>query len=111
MVPRLDELISNQQSVVAILDPPRVGIEPSVCTALRQHPAVSKIVFVSCNPSGRLLRKDYVVHGGTLASSIEVLCGPKVSEQDGAPFDLVYANAVDLFPHTPHCELVLSLER
>lgn len=93
---RLDSLLASapEGGVVAVLDPPRVspspptnapvgrlralpcsevGIEPSVCEALRRRPCVNRIVFVSCNPTGRLLRKDFVVHGGSLAHRTRAL--------------------------------------
>lgn len=33
------------------------------------------------------------------------------SMPDSEPFKPIKAMAVDLFPHTPHCELVMLLER
>ena len=69
---------------------------------------VRRVVFISCNPHGHTLRRDYVVKGGSLASNLRVLCGPRGR---GAPFELVRAVPVDLFPDTPHCELALLLER
>lgn len=33
------------------------------------------------------------------------------SMPDSEPFQPVRAMAVDLFPHTPHCEMVMLLER
>ena len=93
--------------VVAVLDPPRTGVHPSVCKALRASPEVDRIVFVSCNPHGFTLRHDYVVKGGSLAANARLLCG----KGRGAPFCLSRAIPVDLFPHTPHCELCLLFER
>ena len=54
------------------------------------------------------LRRDYVVKGGSLAANLRVLCG---SRGRGAPFALQRAIPIDMFPHTPHVELVLLLER
>jgi hypothetical protein len=51
---------------------------------------------------------DYVVRGGSLASHARILCE---SRGKGAPFRLVAAAPVDMFAHTPHCELVLTFER
>ena len=94
--------------VVAVLDPPRTGVAPSVCKALRAAEAVDAVVFVSCNPHGHTLRHDYVVKGGSLASNARVLCGPRGR---GRPFRLRRAVPCDLFPHTPHVELVVLFER
>ena len=105
-------LMPTTHSLTVYIRYDRVGIEPTVCAALRRHPRVRRILFVSCNPTGRLLRKDFVVHGGTLGNSLEVLCKPPhEGAGEGTAFGVVFANAVDLFPHTPHCELVLQLDR
>jgi len=34
-----------------------------------------------------------------------------VGDEVGGPFRPVYARVVDLFPHTPHAELVMVFER
>ena len=94
--------------IVAILDPPRTGLSPSVCKALRQARGINRIVFVSCNPHGHTLRHDFVVKGGSLAANVKILTGPRGR---GSPFRLVRGIPVDMFPHTPHVELCLLLER
>lgn len=97
------------QRAVAVVDPPRTGMSPSVCRALRAAPGISTIVFVSCNPHGHTLRHDFVVKGGSLAANAKVLCAAK---RDGPPaFRLRSCVPVDMFPHTPHCELVLCFQR
>ena len=75
---------------------------------MRQAASVRRVVIVSCNPHGFTLRRDYVVKGGSLAANLRVLCG---SRGRGAPFALQRAIPIDMFPHTPHVELVLLLER
>lgn len=100
--------------VVAIVDPPRTGLKPTVCAALRKQPAVERVVFVSCNPHGHQMRFDYTVKGGSLIDNAVVLCGPPHGTKDsaiGAPFRPAFAQAVDLFPDTPHCELVVVFDR
>ena len=52
-----------------------------------------------------------MVKGGTLAANARILCSPKGGRADAPPFRLRAAVPVDLFPHTPHCELVLAFER
>ena len=93
---------------VAVLDPPRTGVDPRVSKALRAAEAIERVVFVSCNPHGHTLRHDFVIKGGSLASNVRILCGARGR---GAPFRVARAVPIDLFPHTPHVELVLLLER
>ena len=99
---------SPNSGVVAVVDPPRTGLHPNVCRALRAQNAVTRVVFVSCNPKGLALRNDYVVRKGTLAHNAKVLCAHKGK---GRPFILTAAVPVDIFPHTPHTELVCVFER
>ena len=53
--------------------------------------------------------------GGSLIDNAIVLCGPPTAgDGDGdssVPFRPAYACAVDLFPDTPHCELVVGFIR
>lgn len=73
---------------VIITDPPRAGMHPHVIEALLQL-APRRIVTVSCNPA-------------TLARDLSLL-------QDKYRVDKV--QPFDLFPHTPHIECVVKLER
>jgi len=73
---------------VIITDPPRAGMHPQVVQALLEL-APQRIVAVSCNPA-------------TLARDVALL-QPSYTITDVLPFDL--------FPHTPHIECVVRLER
>ena len=86
--------------VVAVVDPPRAGLHKNVLWALRKETRLRRLVYVSCNP-------------GTMAADCAVLCTPQGLDGNGAgtPFRPMRAMAVDLFPHTAHCEAVLLLER
>ncbi|WOL16725.1 zinc finger CCCH domain-containing protein 24 isoform X1 [Canna indica] len=112
------------KNVVAIVDPPRVGLHPVVIKALRTHPRIRRLIYISCNPES------------LVANAIE-LCTPTADEPDkgkgnrgwrkmssaglarhrtksmpkSEPFQPVRAMAVDMFPHTQHCEMVMLLER
>ncbi|XP_059660584.1 zinc finger CCCH domain-containing protein 24 [Cornus florida] len=113
------------KNVVAIVDPPRAGLHPTVIKALRTHPGLRRLVYISCNPES------------LVANAIE-LCTPSADQSEkgnknnrgwrnmssaglarhraksmpnSEPFQPIKAMAVDLFPHTPHCELVMLLER
>uniref|UniRef100_A0A1J3CEL4 Zinc finger CCCH domain-containing protein 24 n=1 Tax=Noccaea caerulescens TaxID=107243 RepID=A0A1J3CEL4_NOCCA len=114
------------KNVVAIVDPPRPGLHPDVIKALRTHPRLKTLVYISCNPE-------------TLAANAIELCTPSFENTDQGgkqgyqrqrrmgttalarhrakkmpasdPFKPVKAMAVDLFPHTDHCEMVMLLKR
>ena len=84
-----DDFIAEHGSPdVIITDPPRAGMHPDVInTILNAKPR--RIVYVSCNPSTQardlsLLDSDYAVKA---------------------------VQPVDMFPHTPHVENVVLLER
>lgn len=85
--------------VVAIVDPPRAGLHHQVLRALRACPPVERIVYVSCNPTNSLVR-DAVT-----------LCGPSTKSIQGQAFEPVQAVPVDMFPHTPHCEMIIVFDR
>ena len=73
---------------VVITDPPRAGMHPRVVQVL-QEVAPKRIITVSCNPS--TLARDL----GMLLDQYEI--------QSVQPFDL--------FPHTPHIECVVRLDK
>jgi tRNA (uracil-5-)-methyltransferase len=94
-----DESEKDLKRVVAIVDPPRAGLHHQVLRALRACPPVERIVYVSCNPTNSLVR-DAVT-----------LCGPSTKSLQGQAFEPVHAVPVDMFPHTPHCEMIIVFDR
>jgi tRNA (uracil-5-)-methyltransferase len=82
-------------------------------------------------------RFDFRVKNGSFLDNLLLLCAPpkpkptpvaaaaaaaaaaggadadagEASEAGAVPFRPVHACPVDMFPHTPHCELVVALER
>ncbi len=73
---------------LVILDPPRAGLDKKVISQLKRH-APGRIVHVSCNPA-------------TLARDVAAL----------APeYNVAAARVVDLFPHTPHVEAIVRLDK
>ena len=84
-----DEFIAEHgRPDVIITDPPRAGMHPDVVkTILRAAP--QRIVYVSCNPA-------------TQARDLHDL-----DEQ----YRVTAVQPVDMFPHTPHVENVVLLER
>lgn len=73
---------------VVVTDPPRSGMHPRVVQAI-QELAPKRIIAVSCNPS-------------TLARDLNFFLD-QYEIRDIQPFDL--------FPHTPHIECVVKLDR
>jgi len=72
-----------------IIDPPRSGMHPSIPGAVMVLKP-ERIVYVSCNPA-------------TFARDAKELCDNDYSLQRVHP--------VDMFPHTPHIEVVALLTR
>jgi 23S rRNA (uracil1939-C5)-methyltransferase len=86
----LPELLARGvRADVVVADPPRAGFHPKALRSLATLGA-RRIVYVSCNPS-------------TLARDLATLCG--------AGYRLTAVQPVDMFPHTPHIEVVVRLER
>ncbi|CAI5741500.1 unnamed protein product [Hyaloperonospora brassicae] len=94
-----DESEMHLNRVVAIVDPPRAGLHHQVLRALRACPPVERIVYVSCNPTVSLVRDAMT------------LCGPSSKALQGQAFEPVHAAPVDMFPHTPHCEMIIVFDR
>ena len=84
-----DEFIAKHgRPDVIITDPPRAGMHPDVVkTILRAAP--QRIVYVSCNPA-------------TQARDLQDL---------DAQYRVLKVQPVDMFPHTPHVENVVLLEK
>lgn len=86
-------------SVIAVVDPARDGLHSDVLKTLRINGKIQRIVYVSCNPTGSL-----VENAGRL-------CAPPTKKYPGRPFYPSSAQPVDMFPLTPHCEMVMTFDR
>ncbi|KAH9288297.1 hypothetical protein KI387_032414, partial [Taxus chinensis] len=115
-----EENVGKQfKDVVAIVDPPRGGLHPTVIKALRTHPRLRRLVYISCNPEtllenaielctpsteksekGKGIKRGFR-HMSNLGHARQRAKSMPMSEA----FHPVKAMAVDLFPHTPHCEM------
>ncbi len=74
---------------VVVADPPRAGFHPKALRALIQL-GPSRIVYVSCNPATLARDVGDLVRGG---------------------YRLRWVQPVDMFPHTPHIEVVARLDK
>jgi len=94
----------GERQYVCIVDPPRVGLHKSVLSAIRECEKIETLIYVSCNPK-------------SLSNDLVKLCEPHTSSPDeegiavNHRFVPQYAVAVDMFPHTPHCEVIVKLTR
>ena len=86
--------------MVAIVDPPRAGLPKKVISVLRWNEKIESLVYVSCDSSNKLAQGNLVD-----------LCRDSSKSLAGKPFQLVKAQPIDLFPQTPHLELVTLLLR
>nr|WP_315552493.1 23S rRNA (uracil(1939)-C(5))-methyltransferase RlmD [Segatella oris] len=73
---------------VIITDPPRAGMHPDVVQVIL-NAAPKSVVYVSCNPA-------------TQARDLQLM---------DADYKVTAVQPVDMFPHTPHVENVVLLER
>jgi len=74
---------------IVIVDPPRAGMHPDMSGYLHKLKA-DKIIYVSCNPTSQ-------------ARDVQIL------SDNG--YNIKNAVMVDMFPHTPHIEMVMLLSK
>ncbi|XP_077317834.1 tRNA (uracil-5-)-methyltransferase homolog A isoform X3 [Lithobates pipiens] len=92
----INTLVSHNP--IAIVDPPRAGLHSKVIIAIRKAEHLKQLIYVSCNPKAAF-------------NNFVDLCRAPSNRVKGRPFRPVRAVAVDLFPQTPHCELLILFER
>ncbi|KAJ8311994.1 hypothetical protein KUTeg_009367 [Tegillarca granosa] len=99
VIGRVMKSVQSSKHVVAVVDPPRAGLNFKVVQTLRgPRSRIKHLVYVSCNLRG--------------ASSNFIDLTRKESKRlKGVPFRPVKAIPVDLFPQTNHCETVILFER
>jgi tRNA (uracil-5-)-methyltransferase len=90
---------SKDQIVVAVVDPAREGLHPDVIRAIRMTETIDRLIYVSCNPTGSLIQ------------DASTLCAPPSKRFKGRAFRPTFAQPVDMFPETDHCEMVMVFDR
>ncbi|XP_029925906.1 tRNA (uracil-5-)-methyltransferase homolog B [Myripristis murdjan] len=97
----MPQLGSSNGGLTVVVNPARAGLHHRVVRALRNQPAIHKLIYISCKPDGEAMRNFR-----------ELCCAPDPKQKlTGEPFSPTLAVPVDMFPHTQHCELVLLFER
>ncbi|KAJ8285995.1 hypothetical protein GJAV_G00033300 [Gymnothorax javanicus] len=92
----LNSVVSK--NLTAIVDPPRAGLHSKVILAIRRAEHLKRLVYVACNAKAAM-------------NNFIDLCRAPSNRVRGDPFRPVKAMAVDLFPQTMHCEMLLLFER
>jgi len=82
--------LSRQRVDAVVLDPPRQGCAPSVIDAVFTRLAPPRVFYVSCSPEALAAELPDIVVAGYAVRSIQ---------------------PVDMFPHTPHVEVVVVFDR
>lgn len=109
--------IEDGENVVAIVDPPRAGLQTKAIIQLRNSQKIKRLIYISCSPE-QVLKVSFrrflsILFSLTFFDSQNLVDLSKNCSKTmkGEPFVPKIAQAVDLFPHTPHCELVVLFER
>lgn len=101
VLPELLVSLGSEGGLTAVVNPSRAGLHYRVIRALRNHPSIHRLVYVSCKPDGEAMR-----------NFLDLCCSSGQQKKlTGKPFVPRVAIPVDMFPHTLHCELVLVFER
>jgi tRNA (uracil-5-)-methyltransferase len=89
---------TKKKKIVAIVDPPRAGVHLKVLQTLRRCSKINTIVYVSCDAEAA--KKNFVD-----------LARPESKKYRLSPFVPRRFIPVDLFPMSPHMELIVILQR
>jgi len=74
-----------------ITDPPRAGMDKSLCLQIREQIRPQRLFYISCNPA-------------TLARDLKYICANNT-------YQIKRVKGFDLFPQTTHVETLVELER
>ncbi|KAH9418179.1 tRNA methyltransferase 2 [Dermatophagoides pteronyssinus] len=98
--PVLDRISQKERDAdfVAILDPPRNGLPANIIKCLRNNQKIRRVIYVACEAMAA--RNNFID-----------LCRPISRAYHKDPFIPIETVAIDLFPHTERCELIVMFER
>jgi len=86
------------KKIVAVVDPPRAGLHQRVIQTLRKCDKIQRLVYAACDANASL--RSF----GDLARAAS-------KNYKGKPFMPTKIVPVDMFPDSPHFELVVLFER
>lgn len=95
----MKDLPRDGTPIVAVVDPARDGLHGTVIKTLRANQKIQRLVYISCNPTGTLVR------------DAAMLCSPPTKKYPGRPFKPTKSQPVDMFPLTKHCDMVMTFDR
>ncbi|CAL8113038.1 unnamed protein product [Orchesella dallaii] len=89
---------AKSQNIVAIVDPPRAGLHQKVLFTLRKCDKIQTLIYVACNAKAAM--KNFID-----------LSRPSSNAFRGQPFIPIKLIPVDMFPNSPHVELIIVFTR
>ena len=97
VLPKLSKKLQGCK-IIAVVDPPRSGLHPTVLKSLRTCIGLDRIVYVSWNAN-------------SLSDNLYHLAMPECKKRRAPEFRPVKFCGADLFPYSPHVEWIMLLER
>lgn len=89
---------AKSQHIVAVVDPPRAGLHQKVLFTLRKCDKIQTLIYVACNAKAAM--KNFID-----------LARPTSNAFKGKPFVPIKLIPVDMFPNSPHFELIIVFSR
>jgi 23S rRNA (uracil1939-C5)-methyltransferase len=86
----MDTILKKHAPDLVVVDPPRRGLSEELISILTSSPSVKQVLYISCQPENLARDLGRLLKGGFRVGEI---------------------SCVDLFPHTPHVETVVRLDR
>lgn len=89
---------AKSSNIIAVVDPPRAGLHQKVLFTLRKCDKIQTLIYVACNAKAAM--KNFID-----------LARPTSLAFKGKPFIPIKMIPVDMFPHSPHFELIIVFAR
>lgn len=89
---------AKSDNIIAVVDPPRAGLHNKVLYTLRKCEKIETLIYVACNAKAAM--KNFID-----------LARPTSNSFKGKPFLPTKLIPVDMFPNSPHFELIIVFKR